>query len=153
MIGIGSAGLNISGLAVAASDSKTLIKGVENSAVATADETTQSGTEAKNGEATRVNMGGGGPGEAESGSSESAHIQQLRQQMKELQEQLAEQQKQLQEVMASKMEEDAKVVAVLSAQTAVNGTSAALAQVTAALLSALNDTGSSSAGSAVDTTA
>lgn len=147
---IGSAGLNIAGLAQVASDSKTLIKGSETNAVAAADEATQSGTEAKSGEPTKV---GGGPAEAESGSSEPAHIQQLRRQMKELQERLAEQQKQLQEVMASKMEEQAKVVAVLSAQTAVNGTSAALAQVTAALLSALNETGSSSAGSAVDTTA
>lgn len=152
MIGIGSAGLNIAGLAQLSSDSKTLIKGAETLAVAAPDDAAQGDTEAGKSEAGKAGAAGGAA-PAESAGSESAHIQQLRQQMKELQEQLAEQQKHLQQVMASKMEEQAKVVAVLGAQTAVNGTSAALAQVTAALLSALNETGSSSAGSAVDTTA
>lgn len=151
MIGIGSAGLSLAGIAQTPSDSKTFIRGAEASAVVTADEA--AGTEGKAGEPTTVNLGGGGPAEAESGGGEAAHIQQLRQQMKELQEKLAEQQKQLQDVMASKMEEQAKTVAVLSAQTAVSATSASLAQVTAALLSALSEAGSSSAGSSVDTTA
>ena len=86
-------------------------------------------------------------------SSEPAHIQQLREMIKDLQKQLAEQQKQLQAIMASNMEETAKVSAVAAAQSAVSTTMGAIQSATAVLLKALLDSGGSSAGGMVSTSA
>mgnify|MGYP000707403838 CR=1 FL=1 len=94
-----------------------------------------------------------GAGGAASAEEEPAHIKQLRQMIQRLQKQLAEQMKQLQQAMASKMEETAKASAVAGAQAAVSATSAALQSATAQLLKALTDSGTSSSGSMVSTTA
>lgn len=88
-----------------------------------------------------------------SAEEEPAYIKQLRQMIKDLQKQLAEQMKQLQQVMASKMEEGAKVSAVAGAQAAVSSTTAAIQSATAVLLKALLDSGGSSTGAMVSTTA
>ncbi|MEE1923420.1 hypothetical protein V0R50_14260 [Pseudomonas sp. 148P] len=85
-------------------------------------------------------------------SGESQEIKQLREQVKKLQQQLAEQQKQLQAAMASK-EDEQKAVRVAAAQAAVATVTGQLLQATSALLQALTEAGSSSAGNSVSTTA
>lgn len=86
-------------------------------------------------------------------SSESPKVQLLREQVKQLQEQLAKQQKELQAAMASTQEETLKATRVAAAQAAVAATTGQLLRANAALLAALTESGSSSAGSTVNTTA
>lgn len=86
-------------------------------------------------------------------SSEPGHIRQLREMIKELQKQLAEQQKQLQAIMASNLEETAKASAVAAAQSAVSTTMGAIQSATTQLLKALLESGGSSSGSMVSTSA
>lgn len=86
-------------------------------------------------------------------ASEPAHIKQMREHIKELQKQLAEAQKQLQAAMASAGDEQAKAARVLAAQGQVNAISGALMQANNNLLQALLESGGSTSGSSVDTTA
>lgn len=91
--------------------------------------------------------------QAESGSSESAEVKLLREQVKELQKQLAARQKELQQAMASDQEDTVKQTRVAAAQAAVAAVTGQLLQANAALLAALTDAGDSSAGNTVNTTA
>ena len=86
-------------------------------------------------------------------SSESAEVKMLREQVKELQKQLAQQQKELQEAMASDQEDTIKQTRIAAAQAAVAATTGQLLQANAALLAALTDSGDSTAGNSVNTTA
>ncbi|MHA6194095.1 hypothetical protein ACX3YG_06945 [Pseudomonas wadenswilerensis] len=91
--------------------------------------------------------------QAESGSNESAEVKLLREQVKELQKQLAARQKELQEAMASDQEDTIKQTRVAAAQAAVAAVTGQLLRANAALLAALTEAGSSSAGNSVNTTA
>jgi len=91
--------------------------------------------------------------ESESGSSESAEVKLLREQVKELQKQLAARQKELQQAMASDQEDTVKQTRVAAAQAAVAAVTGQLLRANAALLAALTESGSSSSGNSVDTTA
>ncbi|MDG9883604.1 hypothetical protein CSV86_006105 [Pseudomonas putida CSV86] len=86
-------------------------------------------------------------------TSESNEVKLLRERVKELQKQLAQQQKELQEAMASDQEDTIKQTRIASAQAAVAATTGQLLQANAALLAALTESGSSTSGNSVDTTA
>ncbi|MDD0976132.1 hypothetical protein [Pseudomonas fontis] len=88
----------------------------------------------------------------EAESQEPAHIKLLRDRIKELQKQLDEAQKRLQEASQGP-DDQAKATRVAAAQAAVATISGALLQATAQLLKALTETGTSSAGSSLNTTA
>ncbi|MFU2327794.1 hypothetical protein [Pseudomonas sp. NFX98] len=124
---------------------------VETLSEAAADTSTQRlGLEAD--EKKSVSLGGGTQGseKAESaGSQQSIAVQMLLKRMQELQEQLREQQQQLAATQAAKFQSaEAKATAVMSIQSQIADTSAALMQVAAALAKEL--TGS---GNVVSTTA
>lgn len=109
------------------------------------------------GDLSAVRSGGGAAPtasqESASSSDESAEVKLLREQVKELQKQLAQQQKELQEAMASDQEETIKATRVAAAQAAVAATTGQLLQANAALLAALTESGDSTAGNSVNTTA
>ena len=123
---------------------------VETLSETTADTSTQRlGLEAD--EKKSVSLGGAqGSEKAESaGSQQSIAVQMLLKRMQELQEQLREQQQQLAATQAAKFQSaEAKATAVMSIQSQIADTSAALMQVAAALAKEL--TGS---GNVVSTTA
>lgn len=99
-----------------------------------------------------VTLGGGAQGneKAESaGSQQSIAVQMLLKRMQQLQEQLREQQQQLAATQAASFQsEEAKATAVMSIQSQIADTSAALMQVAAALAKELTG-----AGNVVSTTA
>ncbi|MGF6393448.1 hypothetical protein [Pseudomonas plecoglossicida] len=86
-------------------------------------------------------------------SSEPAHIKQLREMIKKLQQQLVEEQKQLAALMAQKMDETSKLAAVGAKQASIATLNGEILQATAQLLEALQKTGGSSAGGMVSTQA
>ncbi|MDF0729469.1 hypothetical protein P0Y43_01845 [Pseudomonas entomophila] len=87
------------------------------------------------------------------GSSEPAHIKQLRDMIKKMQEQLAEQQKQLAQLAASKMDESAKLAAISTKNAVIATLNGQIQAATAQLLQALSKTGGSSAGGVISTQA
>ncbi|MFF7065760.1 hypothetical protein [Pseudomonas sp. NPDC008258] len=99
----------------------------------------------------------GGAGQAQptedSGSSESAAVEALRELIKELQKQLAEEQKQLAQLMDSKMEETAKATAISAKQASIATITGQIMTATAQLLELLQQEGGSSAGGMVSATA
>jgi len=101
--------------------------------------------------------GAGGAGASQSSSSSSSSnsdtIEQLQKQIAELQKQLKEQQQEMARIQASQQSEESKAAAVAAIQAQVVATSAGLQTATAALLQVMQESGSSTAGSMVSTTA
>ncbi len=87
------------------------------------------------------------------GSGEPAHIQQMREMIKELQKQLAEAQKRLAQIAAQKTDEATKLAAITAQQANIATLSGQIQAATAELLEALTKTGGSSAGGMVSTQA
>ncbi|MBO9550048.1 hypothetical protein [Pseudomonas sp.] len=96
---------------------------------------------------------GGAQGSSESESSEPAHIKQLREMIRKLQQQMAEEQKQLASLMAQKGDDPAKMIAITAKQASIATLSGQIMTANAQLLKALQEAGGSSAGSVVDTQA
>ncbi|MFJ4348633.1 hypothetical protein [Pseudomonas sp. NPDC089401] len=88
-----------------------------------------------------------------SDSSEPAHIKQLREMIKKLQKQLADEQKQLAQLMAQKGDDIGKLTQITAKQASVATLNGEIMAATAQLLTALEKSGGSSAGSVVDTQA
>lgn len=99
--------------------------------------------------------GGAKAAQADSGSdsSESPHIDQLRELIKQLQKQLAEEQKQLAEMMAKDTDDGAMIALITAKQASVSTLTGQVMAATAQLLEALTKTGGSSAGGTVNTQA
>ncbi|CAK15978.1 hypothetical protein [Pseudomonas entomophila] len=98
----------------------------------------------------------GAPGQAEAAGqepSEPAHIEQLREMIKQLQKQMAEEQKQLAMLMARKMDETTKLPMVIAKQASIATLSGQIQAATAQLLKALTESGGNSAGGMVSTQA
>ncbi|BCX67192.1 hypothetical protein [Pseudomonas izuensis] len=112
----------------------------------------ESSTEVEGGEKKAVSPGDVRGSESESGDSQSIAVKTLLKRMQELQQQLREQQQQLAATQAAAFPTpDAKSTAVMAIQGQIADTSAALLQVTAALVKEL--TKSASTGSVISTTA
>ncbi|WP_160104980.1 hypothetical protein [Pseudomonas izuensis] len=112
----------------------------------------EASTEAEGGEKKAVSPGDVRGSESESGDSQSIAVKTLLKRMQELQQQLREQQQQLAATQAAAFPTpDAKSTAVMAIQGQIADTSAALLQVTAALVKEL--TKSASTGSVISTTA
>ncbi|MBA1200316.1 hypothetical protein G7009_00660 [Pseudomonas capeferrum] len=92
---------------------------------------------------------------AEDQSGEPAHIKQLREQIKQLQKQLAEEQKQLAALMKMNKgtDDSGKLAAVSAKQASIATLNGEILSATAALLEALNASGTSSAGGMLSTQA
>ncbi|MFV3406492.1 MULTISPECIES: spore coat protein [Pseudomonas] len=106
--------------------------------------------------ATESSVAGAGKADRASSSdsdTEAPHIKQLRQMIKQLQKQLADEQRQLAQLMAQKTDDSAKLALVTAKQASIATLNGQIQAATAQLLTALTESGGSSAGSVVNTEA